>query len=74
MPGPQVSPAVTEDQLPEPSRFQAQGLLAMKESLSSHVRTTGADNPADLETKVITGGQKHNHMVGKLLCNVCDDH
>jgi hypothetical protein len=37
----------------------------MGEHLIGHVPTK--DNPADLATKLIAGGQKRDHLVGKLL-------
>ena len=38
--------------------------VAMEEMVTVHIRTT--ENVADLGTKVIPGGQKRNHLVGKL--------
>ena len=44
--------------------------VAMGESLTAHIPTN--ENPADLATKVISGGQKHDHLVSKLLFDICD--
>ena len=44
--------------------------VAMGESLTGHIPT--AENPADLATKVIAGGQKRDHLVSKLLFDICD--
>lgn len=45
--------------------------VAMEESLTGHIDS--ANNPADLATKVIAGGMKRDHLVGKLLWNIVDD-
>jgi hypothetical protein len=45
--------------------------VAMNESLTGHIPT--AENPADLATKVLGGGQKRNHLVSKLLYDICDN-
>ena len=37
----------------------------MGESLATHISTL--DNPADIATKVIPGGQKRNALISKLL-------
>ena len=44
--------------------------VAMGETLTGHIPTES--NPADLATKTIPGGQKRNHLVGKLLHDICD--
>ena len=44
--------------------------VAMGESLNGHIPT--AENCADLVTKIITGGQKRDHLVGKLLFDIVD--
>ena len=44
--------------------------VAMGESLTGHVLT--AENPADLATKIIPGGQKREHLVSKLLYDIFD--
>jgi hypothetical protein len=44
--------------------------VAMGESLTGHVSTH--DNPADLCTKIIGGGQKRDHLVGLLLYDITD--
>jgi len=44
--------------------------VAMEEMLTAHVPT--AENPADLGTKVIPGGQKRDHLVSKLLYDLSD--
>ena len=44
--------------------------VAMGESLTTHVPT--ADNPADLATKLIPGGQKRNQLVGMLLHDITE--
>ena len=42
--------------------------VAMVEYLSGHIPT--AENCADLATKIIPGGKKRDHLVGKLLFNI----
>ena len=42
----------------------------MEEMLTAHIRN--AENPADLGTKVIPGGQKRDHLVSKLLFDLTD--
>ena len=42
----------------------------MDEMLTAHIPSV--DNPADLGTKVITGGQKRDHLVSKLLYDITD--
>ena len=44
--------------------------VAMGESLTGHIPT--AENCVDLATKIIPGGQKRDHLVGKLLFNIVD--
>ena len=44
--------------------------VAMGESLTCHVSTH--DNPADLATKVVPGGQKRNSLVAMLLWDIAD--
>ena len=44
--------------------------VAMGEMAIAHTRTT--ENVADLDTKVIPGGQKRDHLVGKLLYDLAD--
>jgi hypothetical protein len=43
---------------------------AMGESLIGHVPYV--DNPADICTKVVPGGQKRNHLIRLLLHDLCD--
>jgi hypothetical protein len=43
----------------------------MAECLTGHVDTE--ENPADLATKVIAGGRKRDHLVGKLLYDITDN-
>lgn len=45
-------------------------LLFMNEILVGH--TSLGDNPADLATKPIPGGVKREHLVSKLLYDICD--
>ena len=44
--------------------------VAMGKSLTGHIPT--AENCADLATKIIPGGQKRDHLVGKLLFDIVD--
>ena len=44
--------------------------VAMGECLTGHISTH--ENSADLATKIIGGGQKRNHLVGKVLYDICD--
>ena len=44
--------------------------VGMEEILTAHIRT--AENPADLGTKVVPGGQKRDHTVSKLLFDLTD--
>ncbi len=44
--------------------------VAMGECLTGHVSTQ--DNPADLCTKLIPGGQKRDHLVGLILYDIVD--
>jgi hypothetical protein len=43
---------------------------AMGESIIGHV--TSIDNPADICTNVVPGGQKRNHLIRLLLHHLCD--
>jgi hypothetical protein len=43
---------------------------AMEESIIGHVPSS--DNPADIFTKVVPGGQKRNHLIRLLLHDLCD--
>jgi hypothetical protein len=43
---------------------------AMGESIIGHVPSV--DNPADICTKVVPGGQKRNHLIRLLLHDLCD--
>ena len=43
---------------------------AIGECLVGHVPTN--DNPADICTKIIPGGQKHDHLVGLILYDIVD--
>ena len=42
----------------------------MGEILAGHIPTE--ENPADIATKLIGGGRKRDHLVGKLLHDICD--
>ena len=44
--------------------------VAMGECLTGHISTN--ENPADLCTKVIYGGQKRDHLVGLMLYDIAD--
>ena len=44
--------------------------VAMGECLVGHVSTH--DNPADIYTKIIPGGQKRDHLVGLILHDITD--
>jgi hypothetical protein len=44
--------------------------IAMGESLTSHI--SSQENPADLATKLIPGGQKRNYLVSKILYDIYD--
>ena len=44
--------------------------VAMGESLTCHIEST--ENPADIATKLIPGGQKRDYLVSKLLFDICD--
>ena len=44
--------------------------VAMGECLVGHVRTH--ENPADIATKVLPGGQKRDYLVGLVLYDICD--
>jgi hypothetical protein len=43
---------------------------AMGESIIGHVPSV--DNPADIFTKVVPGGQKRNHLIRLLMHDLCD--
>ena len=45
--------------------------VAMGESLTGHIPS--GNNPADLCTKVIPGGQKRNHLLGLVLYDIADN-
>ena len=45
-------------------------LVAMDECLTGHVASV--ENPADLATKLIPGGQKRDYLIEKLLFDICD--
>ena len=45
-------------------------LVAMGESLTGHITTV--ENYADLATKIIPGGKKRDHLMGKLLFDIVD--
>ena len=45
-------------------------LVAMGESLTGNIPTAG--NFADLATKIIPGGKKRDHLVGKVLFDIVD--
>jgi len=45
-------------------------LVAVGESLTGHVATV--ENPADLATKLIPGGQKRDYLIEKLLFDIFD--
>jgi len=44
--------------------------VAMKECLTGHIESK--ENPSDLATKLIPGGQKRDYLVDKLLYDICD--
>jgi hypothetical protein len=44
--------------------------VAMGECLTGHVSTH--NNPADICTKIISGGRKRDHLVGLILHNLAD--
>jgi hypothetical protein len=44
--------------------------VAMGESIIGHMPSV--DNPADICTKVVPGGQKRNHLIRLLLHDLCD--
>ena len=49
---------------------------AIRESVAMDEMLTGwipsGENPADLGTKVVPGGQKRKHLVGKLMYDIAD--
>ena len=46
--------------------------VVMGECLTGHIPTN--NNPADIATKVLPGGQKHNELTSLVLYDLCDDH
>ena len=44
--------------------------VAMNEMLTAHIHSV--DNPADIGTTIIPGGEKRNHLVRKLLYDLAD--
>eukprot|EP00934_Nitzschia_sp_Nitz4_P001810 Nitzschia sp. Nitz4//scaffold191_size41780//52//5493//NITZ4_007461-RA/size41780-processed-gene-0.69-mRNA-1//1//CDS//3329540163//1810//frame0 len=46
--------------------------VAMKEIITAHISTH--ENPADLATKVIPGGQKREYLTSKILFDLYDEH
>ena len=44
--------------------------VAMHEMLTGHVPS--GDNPSDLATKIIGGGQKRDHLTGLIMHDICD--
>ena len=44
--------------------------VAMEECLTSHISTH--HNPADIATKVLSGGWKRNYLIGLVLYDLCD--
>ena len=44
--------------------------VAMDECLTGHVSTH--DNPADICTKIMPGGQKRGHLIGLILYDLAD--
>ena len=44
--------------------------VAMGESLTTHISTH--ENPADIATKVLSGGQKRNGLIGLVLYDLTD--
>ena len=46
--------------------------VAMGEILTTHIPTQ--NNPADIATKVIPGGQKRNHLLSLVLWDIADNH
>ena len=44
--------------------------VAMNECIAGHISTN--DNPADLCTKIISAGQKRDHLVGLTLYDIAD--
>jgi hypothetical protein len=43
----------------------------MGESLTGHI--SSQENPADLATKLMSGGQKRNYLVSKILYDIHDE-
>jgi hypothetical protein len=46
--------------------------VAMDEIRTGHIHSE--ENPADIATKVLSGGLKHDHLIAKLLCDIADEH
>jgi len=46
--------------------------VAMGELLVGHI--SAHMNPSDLATKLMPGGQKRDHLVSVILCDVADEH
>ena len=46
--------------------------VAMGECLTGHIVSN--KNPADIATKVVPGGQKHDDLISLTLYDLCDDH
>ena len=44
--------------------------VAMGECLTEHMKTH--ENPADIATKVLSGGQKRDHLIRLILYDICD--
>ena len=44
--------------------------VAMGECLTRHIKTH--ENPADIATKVLSGGQKQDHLIRLILYEICD--
>jgi hypothetical protein len=45
--------------------------IAMGKSLTGHI--SSQENPADLATKLMSGGQKRNYLVSKILYDIHDE-
>ena len=44
--------------------------VAMDESIIAHI--SSKENPADICTKILQGGEKRNHLIWKVLSDICD--
>jgi hypothetical protein len=44
--------------------------VAMDESIIAHIPSV--ENPADICTKILQGGEKRNHLIRKVLSDICD--